>query len=103
LAVAQGRNMHVSEVENLAQGKVYTGRRAKELKLVDELGTFYDAIDIAKAGAHIIGKAKLIRVIKFEDNWFTVRAKVSEMLGLNAFNLKQYLKQDLVKFQSYLY
>jgi protease-4 len=42
--VAQGRKLKEEEVRAVAEGRIYTGRRAKELKLVDELGTFEDAI-----------------------------------------------------------
>ncbi|MDK2825244.1 signal peptide peptidase A. Serine peptidase. MEROPS family S49 [Methanolobus vulcani] len=45
--VAEGRDMSVSEVKSLADGRIYTGREAKKLGLVDELGNFYDALDIA--------------------------------------------------------
>jgi protease-4 len=43
-AVAEGRGMPEAKVRELAEGRVYTGRRAKELKLVDELGGLDDAI-----------------------------------------------------------
>src|SRR5919109_1115951 len=43
-AVAQGRNLPVGEVRQAADGRIYTGRQAKELRLVDELGSFQDAI-----------------------------------------------------------
>ena len=46
--VAEGRDMSVSEVKSLADGRIYTGREAKELGLVDELGNFYDALDMAE-------------------------------------------------------
>jgi protease-4 len=36
--VAQGRHMDVDSVKKLADGRAYTGRQAKELGLVDELG-----------------------------------------------------------------
>lgn len=45
--VSEGRNMDPAEVEKIADGRIFTGRQAKELGLVDELGNFYDAIDIA--------------------------------------------------------
>jgi protease-4 len=45
--VAQNRNMSRSEVEDLADGRVYTGSKAVELGLVDETGNLYDALDIA--------------------------------------------------------
>src|SRR6266403_1672770 len=46
-AVAQGRGMPEARVRELAEGRIYTGKRAKELKLVDELGGFDDAIGAA--------------------------------------------------------
>lgn len=42
--VAKGRNMNIDSVENIAQGRVWSGTRAKELKLVDEIGGLKDAI-----------------------------------------------------------
>ncbi|ADL11562.1 signal peptide peptidase SppA [Acetohalobium arabaticum] len=43
-AVAEGRSMSKSKVEKLADGRIYNGRKAKKLGLVDEMGTFYDAV-----------------------------------------------------------
>ncbi|HEX9604642.1 MAG TPA: S49 family peptidase, partial [Myxococcales bacterium] len=42
--VAEGRGLKEEEVRKLAEGRIYTGRRAKELRLVDELGGFQDAV-----------------------------------------------------------
>jgi protease-4 len=47
-AVQSGRNMDEKTLKPLADGRVYTGRMAKELKLVDELGGVEEAIDAAK-------------------------------------------------------
>jgi protease-4 len=46
--VAAGRKMDMERVEKLAGGRVFTGRMAKELGLVDRLGTLEDAIDEAR-------------------------------------------------------
>jgi protease IV len=43
-AVAEGRNMSMSEVERLADGRIYTGRQAVENGLADELGDFRYAV-----------------------------------------------------------
>ncbi|MFN3135713.1 MAG: signal peptide peptidase SppA, partial [Candidatus Kryptonium sp.] len=51
--VAENRNMTLNEVEELAQGKVYTGTQALNLKLVDELGGLKSAIDFAREKAKI--------------------------------------------------
>jgi len=45
---AQGRKMDYNRLEALAQGRVYTGRQAKKLGLVDEIGTLADAVTAAK-------------------------------------------------------
>ena len=45
--VAQGRNMSVDEVHEIAQGRVWTGEQAKENGLIDEIGGLGDAIAYA--------------------------------------------------------
>jgi len=50
---AQGRKMPFEQLEKLAGGRVYTGRQAQKLGLVDELGTLDDAIAAAKDLANI--------------------------------------------------
>lgn len=42
--VSQGRNMSVTEVNEVAQGRVWSGVDAKRIGLVDELGNLNDAI-----------------------------------------------------------
>ena len=42
--VAQGRKMELEVVRKLADGRIYTGRQAKDNKLVDALGTLDQAI-----------------------------------------------------------
>jgi protease IV len=46
-AVAEGRKLPEPRVREIAEGRIYTGRRAKELKLVDELGGLDDAVQSA--------------------------------------------------------
>jgi protease IV len=46
--VADGRGKTLEEVETLARGRVWTGLQAKENGLVDEIGTVFDAIALAK-------------------------------------------------------
>lgn len=45
--VADGRDMTVSEVDAVAQGRVWTGKQAQEKGLVDEIGGLDDAIAFA--------------------------------------------------------
>jgi len=45
--VADNRNMTIEQVDNIAQGRVWSGLKAKELGLVDELGGLNSAIRAA--------------------------------------------------------
>jgi len=58
-AVAQGRGMPEARVREIAEGRIYTGKRAKELKLVDELGGFDDAVAAAWGLAGQSGEPKV--------------------------------------------
>ncbi len=51
--VAEGRGMSKEAVDRVGQGRVWTGLRAKELGLVDELGGLDRAIEIAVAKAGV--------------------------------------------------
>jgi len=57
--VASGRNLSLSKVKDLADGRVYTGAKAKELGLVDELGSLDDAIEVAAKMGGIEGKPQV--------------------------------------------
>ena len=45
--VSAGRRMETSKVRAIADGRIYTGRQAKNIGLVDELGDYYDALAAA--------------------------------------------------------
>ncbi len=60
--VARGRDMSVERVEQVAQGRVWTGAQAEDLGLVDQVGGFYDAVARAQALAGIEGEPKLRRM-----------------------------------------
>jgi protease-4 len=59
-AVAEGRKLGVEEVRKIADGRVITGAEAKDLGLVDQLGNFYDAVDLAKSEAKLSGEPSLV-------------------------------------------
>lgn len=48
---ASGRSKSFDDIDKIAQGRVWTGRQAQELGLVDELGGLDDALSIAKEQA----------------------------------------------------
>ena len=50
---ADGRKMSIDEIKKIAEGRVWTGEMAKDLKLVDELGGIDRAIAVAAERAEI--------------------------------------------------
>ncbi len=63
--ISEGRNLSESQVKKIADGRIYDGRQAKELNLVDELGYFEDAVEAMK-NDHNLGN---IRVVEYESNY----------------------------------
>jgi protease-4 len=59
-AVASGRSLELTDVQALADGRIFTGRQAKDARLVDELGDLEDAIQLAADVAGIEGEPKVI-------------------------------------------
>lgn len=61
--VAAGRKLDLEKVQALAEGRVFTGRMAKEAGLVDRLGTLDDAVDEARKLAGLAADAPLDRLL----------------------------------------
>jgi len=57
--VAEGREIPLSRVKEIAKGRVWTGAQAKDIGLVDELGGIMKAIEVAKEIADIDMNAKI--------------------------------------------
>jgi protease-4 len=54
-AIAEGRRIELAKVQQLADGRIYTGQEAKEMGLVDRIGNLEDAIEWAGELAGIEG------------------------------------------------
>jgi len=63
-AVAEGRSLEVAEVELLADGRVFTGRQAKSVLLIDEIGDLQDAIKLAGELSGIEGSPRVLETTK---------------------------------------
>lgn len=59
-AVAEGRSLKVEAVRPYADGRIFTGRQAKEIGLVDELGNLQDAIKRTAELAGIEGEPQTV-------------------------------------------
>ena len=60
---AQGRNTTPEKIDAIGQGRVWTGRQAKEIGLVDELGGLERAVALAKQRAKIAQDAEVELVV----------------------------------------
>jgi protease-4 len=61
--VSEGRKMRTGSVDSIGQGRVWSGRRAKELGLIDEMGGLEDAVK---------GAAELAKIDKYSIREFPV-------------------------------
>lgn len=67
--VANGRNKTVEQINQVAQGRVWTGRQALKLGLVDQLGTLEDAV---KEAARLAKLDKYdVRRVPYITDWLT--------------------------------
>ncbi|WP_293899461.1 signal peptide peptidase SppA [Phenylobacterium sp.] len=78
--VATGRKLPEARVRELAKGRVWTGVQAKDLGLVDKVGGFYQAVDVAKDLAGLQGDVAIRHMSPSEG---TLEA-IQHALGVSA-------------------
>ncbi len=83
-AVAKGRNMDIKEASKFADGRIFTGRKAHEMKLVDDLGGLELTISKLGEALGIEGRPKVVYEEPEESfmDWL-LSSKVSENLQSN--------------------
>jgi protease-4 len=79
-AVSEGRQIPMDVVGELAEGRLYTGETALAAGLVDRIGTFEDALEIAGRMGGISGKPRMIKKRRKQALW-------ERFLGAAAANL----------------
>lgn len=93
--VATGRNMSKEQVNEIAQGRVWTGSDAKRLGLVDEIGNLDDAINEAAKLAKI-DDYKTVDYPRYETKFDNILGK---MFGISMFKsqdeiIKEYVGEE---------
>ena len=76
--VAEGRGRPVAEIESIARGRVWTGRDALEIGLIDEVGGLRDALRIARSRGGLPADAPVRHPIHVGPLARLGRAKSSE-------------------------
>ncbi|HEY5937774.1 MAG TPA: signal peptide peptidase SppA [Kofleriaceae bacterium] len=69
-AVAAGRGMDKDQVRAVADGRIFSGEQAKVAGLVDVLGGFEDAIDLAAEKAGIEGEPRITHARSTREPWW---------------------------------
>lgn len=104
--VSKGRKLPMGSVKAIARGRVWTGKQALELKLVDRLGGFDTAVEEAKKLANIPDKAKVEIVVYPKDGGFfgqILRSVRGFGLMTNALSWASTLSQPLSKVMGMYY
>jgi protease IV len=92
-AVSSGRKLDLQEVRSVADGRVFTGRDAKERKLIDEIGNFQDAVDLTAKLAGISGKPRLLRLNRQRVTLLDVlTTDLSRLVPFNGQSMKSQIK-----------
>ncbi len=87
--VAEGREISKDNVENVAQGRIWTGTDALKNGLVDKIGGLDDAIQLAKEKAGI-KKGERYTIDEFPTpKMFDLIPFISNMVGINIEKTKQ--------------
>jgi protease IV len=96
-AVVHERHLERDSVVAFADGRVFTGEQALQLGLVDTLGTYEDAIEIAARQAGIKGKPSIVKERKAQTFFERVfgEAKIPDFLGLK----EELLRQPILQYK----
>lgn len=81
-AVAHGRKMDRAEVQKFADGRVFSGVQAKDLRMVDALGSLEDAVNEAAKLAGLALPPAVVRPTKRFSLFDLIRSQIGLQLGL---------------------
>lgn len=79
--VAEGRDMTIDQVENLAQGRVWTGAEAVENGLVDEIGNIEDAIMYAALSIDGVTRLDQVQIAEYPKPLTTLEMLMESLNG----------------------
>jgi protease-4 len=100
--IVDGRNLPEEDVIALADGRIYSGRQALELKLVDELGDLDDAIAKAAELGGITGEPRLIEyehIPTLQDLFLGFSGKMSQSEAEQALQLLNELSAPTLEYR----
>lgn len=96
--VAEGRGMTKEQVNIVARGRVWTGRDALKIGLVDQLGGLSDAIDFAAKTAKIQEKRILYYPLKKQDKLTELIEQLEENEDAEFALKQQQMPEELLRY-----
>lgn len=99
--VSRERKIDMEELKKIATGRVYTGLQALELRLVDTLGTFEDAIQIAADMGGIEGEPTIVKEKKSMAwlDYFMESSANSEIRELKEDFKNEFLEKPILQYK----
>ena len=79
--VAEGRDMTVARVDEIAQGRVWTGAEALEIGLVDQIGTLEDAITYAAKSIEGVAGLEDVKIESYPKPLTTIELLLETLNG----------------------
>jgi len=79
--VSNGRDMTVAEVDNIAQGRVWTGAEAIGIGLVDQIGTIEDALNYAASSIEGVTGLQDVQIVEYPKPQTTIEILLEELTG----------------------
>lgn len=93
--VSIGRNLSIAQVDSIGQGRVWTGKQALEIGLVDKIGSTDAAISaaVSKAG---LTDYKVVEYPSTEDSFLSLLSSSKDKIKL------WFLKEELGEYRKYI-
>ncbi|HWO19333.1 MAG TPA: signal peptide peptidase SppA [Kofleriaceae bacterium] len=82
-AVAEGRRMKKEEVDAVGRGHVWSGERARQVRLVDRFGGLGDAIDLAKERMGL-SRGTQVQLYELPGTPESLLGRVGKLIGVRA-------------------
>ena len=102
--IAEGRNMSEDEVRKIADGRIYDGRQAMEINLIDELGYLEDVIADMKKNEKL-DEAQVVRLVGSDSLSSLFSMKMQQWVGKNneVSTIKSLITENQSPRMMYLY
>lgn len=94
-AVVESRNIDRAQVDKIADGRIFTGREAFALNLVDKLGGYIEAVEMAKELSGIKGDVKVVEKKEFKYEWLREMIKSAVSVVTEQLTVRERVKLPL--------